>query len=278
MAMVHSNTDSGTGPMVWLLFTAGPVAVLAGVARLDLPAVGWGEVWHWLEVTPPEIGLLALAGAAVRVAAVWVLASTVATGMALLAGRPGLANAVSRLAVPAVRSMAVRLAAVTLAVSPSVAPVVAVAFEPAGATASVMASEPDPLLPPFLLPPPVEPVPPGSTAAPDPGSGEPPPPSRPAPAPPFLVPDGGPPRSGTVSDPAPASAAEAARHTVVHGDHLWSIAGQRLAAVGDGRPGQHDIARYWLRVIEANRETIRSGDPDLIYPGEVIRLPPIGTG
>jgi len=81
-----------------------------------------------------------------------------------------------------------------------------------------------------------------------------------------------------VSDPAPASAAEAARHTVVHGDHLWSIAGQRLAAVGDGRPGQHDIARYWLRVIEANRETIRSGDPDLIYPGEVIRLPPIGTG
>jgi nucleoid-associated protein YgaU len=28
-------------------------------------------------------------------------------------------------------------------------------------------------------------------------------------------------------------------------------------------------------VIEANRDRLRSGDPDLIYPGEEIILPPL---
>ena len=33
------------------------------------------------------------------------------------------------------------------------------------------------------------------------------------------------------------------------------------------------IARYWQRLIAANRTTLRSGDPSLIFPGEVITLP-----
>jgi hypothetical protein len=36
-----------------------------------------------------------------------------------------------------------------------------------------------------------------------------------------------------------------------------------------------EVTRYWLRVVEANRPNLRSGDPDLIYPGEIVILPPI---
>ncbi len=38
------------------------------------------------------------------------------------------------------------------------------------------------------------------------------------------------------------------------------------------------MANYWVVVIEANRSRVRSGDPDLIYPGEVIVLPPVSQG
>jgi nucleoid-associated protein YgaU len=66
-----------------------------------------------------------------------------------------------------------------------------------------------------------------------------------------------------------------AQITVARGDHLWSISeGHLTDAVGD-TPTDAEIARYWRRVIDANRDRLRSGDPDLIYPGETVRLPPI---
>jgi nucleoid-associated protein YgaU len=36
-----------------------------------------------------------------------------------------------------------------------------------------------------------------------------------------------------------------------------------------------EISPYWRVVIETNREGLRSGDPDLIYPGETVVLPPV---
>ena len=68
-------------------------------------------------------------------------------------------------------------------------------------------------------------------------------------------------------------------HRVVEGDNLWTIARDHLARATGRRPaelGEREIARYWLRVVEANRASLRSGDPDLIYPGEQVRLPPPG--
>jgi nucleoid-associated protein YgaU len=44
---------------------------------------------------------------------------------------------------------------------------------------------------------------------------------------------------------------------------------------GSGAPTNREVAEYWHRVIEANRDRLRSGDPDLIYPGEEIILPPL---
>lgn len=57
-------------------------------------------------------------------------------------------------------------------------------------------------------------------------------------------------------------------HTVVAGEHLWGIAAARV--------GGEDVRRvhaYWLRLISANVADLRSHDPDLIYPGEVLLLP-----
>jgi LysM domain len=65
------------------------------------------------------------------------------------------------------------------------------------------------------------------------------------------------------------------RVEVEKGDNLWKIAATELADARHTEPGNAEIASYWLAVIEANEPTIKSGDPDLIYPGETITLPTI---
>lgn len=61
--------------------------------------------------------------------------------------------------------------------------------------------------------------------------------------------------------------------TVMEGDHLWKISKRHLEERLAHQPGSGEIAPYWRTVIEENRERLRSGDPDLIYPGELIHLP-----
>ena len=55
------------------------------------------------------------------------------------------------------------------------------------------------------------------------------------------------------------------------GDHLWRISKRHLDSLEAFGP----VAAYWRQVITANVDSLRSGDPDLIYPGEVITLPPV---
>ncbi|MFO7548419.1 MAG: hypothetical protein R6X29_06075 [Acidimicrobiia bacterium] len=78
------------------------------------------------------------------------------------------------------------------------------------------------------------------------------------------------------SDPAGTLPQGAVEVTVVPGDNLWSLAEHRLSEVRGRPPGVGEVAPYWVEVIAANRHRIRSGDPDLIFPGEVIVLPPVG--
>jgi nucleoid-associated protein YgaU len=60
------------------------------------------------------------------------------------------------------------------------------------------------------------------------------------------------------------------------GDHLWKISEEHLALVL-GRPAKDaEVDPYWRSVIETNRDLLASGDPDLIYPGETVTLPPTG--
>jgi nucleoid-associated protein YgaU len=60
---------------------------------------------------------------------------------------------------------------------------------------------------------------------------------------------------------------------VVRGDHLWRISERHLDAVLGRTAADAEVSPYWRRVIEVNRDGLRSGDPDLIYPGEVVTLP-----
>ena len=63
---------------------------------------------------------------------------------------------------------------------------------------------------------------------------------------------------------------------VASGDTLWDLSATALArATARERAtlGNDEIARYWKVVCAANHATVRSGDVNLIYPGEVIVLP-----
>jgi nucleoid-associated protein YgaU len=64
------------------------------------------------------------------------------------------------------------------------------------------------------------------------------------------------------------------RVVVAPGDNLWLIARASLTDALGGRPHDADVARYWHALIAQNRSTLRSGDPSLIFPGEIVTLPP----
>lgn len=79
--------------------------------------------------------------------------------------------------------------------------------------------------------------------------------------------EGGPLDDGPVSDPAERT------HVVEPGEHLWMIARLRLTEFLGRSPSEAEITDFWVEVIRANRGRIRSGNPDLIHPGEIIVLP-----
>ncbi|MFI5053890.1 MAG: hypothetical protein ACHQDE_05965 [Acidimicrobiia bacterium] len=62
------------------------------------------------------------------------------------------------------------------------------------------------------------------------------------------------------------------------GDNLWDLSAAQLAlSTGRARADLTDseIAPYWAEVCERNRAGLASGDPNLVYPGERITLPPV---
>ncbi|MQB00417.1 MAG: LysM peptidoglycan-binding domain-containing protein [Actinobacteria bacterium] len=70
--------------------------------------------------------------------------------------------------------------------------------------------------------------------------------------------------SGSRRNPS-ATARSAETYTVRVGDSLWSIAAEVL-----GTDDLVRIARYWPRIHRSNPHI---SDPNLIRPGEVLRLP-----
>ncbi|MGF1616183.1 MAG: LysM peptidoglycan-binding domain-containing protein [Acidimicrobiia bacterium] len=60
---------------------------------------------------------------------------------------------------------------------------------------------------------------------------------------------------------------------VVRGDHLWKISKATLGGQLQREPRNEEVHPYWLETIEINLDSLRSGDPDLIYPGEELVLP-----
>ena len=78
---------------------------------------------------------------------------------------------------------------------------------------------------------------------------------------------------GIPSAPPVAAPARSA-HRVVAGDSLWSIAHAELRRRAHGAPiADRDVAHYLRRVIAANHDRLRSGNPSVIFPGEIVALP-----
>lgn len=85
--------------------------------------------------------------------------------------------------------------------------------------------------------------------------------------PPSLAANPSPPPSTVTTTGTATTGTSPGTHIVEEGDHLWKIAASRVTGEA--------VDAYWRRLVEANRTTLRSGDPNLIYPGEVIALPPL---
>ncbi len=76
--------------------------------------------------------------------------------------------------------------------------------------------------------------------------------------------------------PAPATVlpVPARRIVVQPGDNLWLIARASLTQASTRPPTETEVLRQWRSLIDANRSTLRSGDPSLIFPGEIVTVPP----
>ncbi|MBL8778304.1 MAG: LysM peptidoglycan-binding domain-containing protein [Acidimicrobiales bacterium] len=80
--------------------------------------------------------------------------------------------------------------------------------------------------------------------------------------------------------PAPATAEEDGLATLVveRGDNFWSIAEDRLEGDLGREVGDPEVLPYWGEVVAANRARYAElVDVDLIYPGQVVVLPPTGV-
>lgn len=227
------------------------------MTTLPLPPRPPADLDTWLATSPPidvAIGLV-LAVAAALLA--YVSAVGVLYGLALLLRAPGAVRALASVTPAWVRAVAERAVAVSLLTATWAAP-----------TAATAATRGADVLPPGLRVPATAGV--GEERAP---ALELPMGPRPGPAPPpERVPQVAPPRREAQAGPVRASV------TVAPGDHLWGIAARAVAAargvdVRDVPVG--DVAAHWVEVVRVNRPYLRSGDPDVIHPGETVRLPPV---
>lgn len=68
-------------------------------------------------------------------------------------------------------------------------------------------------------------------------------------------------------------------HVVTAGESFWSIAADVVTRARGAVPCDSEVAGYWLELIEVNRHHLVDRDnPDLIFPGQVFRLPPVAGG
>ncbi len=89
--------------------------------------------------------------------------------------------------------------------------------------------------------------------------------------------------SAAPTTPAPASAAgtevdsvpevkDSVVRRVAPGDHLWGLATGEMAARLGRNPTDAEVAPYWRRVVLANPQL---ADPDLLFVGDEVTLPPV---
>ncbi|CAN5823793.1 hypothetical protein BH23ACT8_BH23ACT8_03740 [soil metagenome] len=275
-----NGMSSLTAAMRLLLLLAAELAavvVLLWVGDVAALAVPLDGVDVWLATTATDLVVVALLRMVGLAGALWLLASTLLYALALAIRAPAAVRAVGWATLPAVRRVAERGVALAVVTSTVV-----------GGPAAALAA-PGSL---HQTPPPPAVAGPESVAT-DVAEGRPPPdpspgpspdhhpaddhstatPAPPEPADPDAEPaagarggdaDGDPSRVATSPPPARSAA-----HVVQAGESLWSIAADQV-----GTTDPRVVGPYWAQLLAANPD-LPSGDPDLVHPGDQVRVPPL---
>jgi hypothetical protein len=261
-----------------VLVEVAAVLGLVAVGRSPALSVPIGDLGPWLRDGDPATVVVALTRWAALLGAAWLLGSTLLYLAASVTRAPAAMRAVAWSTLPVVRR--------TVDAACAVSVTAAVVLVPAGAAGAAGARVDDP--------PSVSVVrdgrglaqlPPDSTAPPPTTGTVVPPTTAVTPTSTTAVT----PTSTTAATPTSTTAAavppvttapRAAVDTVVvaPGDNLWVLAARQLA-VATGRDPRSvpdaEVAPYWVRVCDLNRDRLASGDPNLVYPGEQVVLPPV---
>lgn len=259
-ALVRAARVVGT-----VLVEAVVVVALVAIGRRPGLEVPVGHLGSWLREGDAATVSMALLRWVALLGAGWLLASTLLYLAAAASRVPSAVRAVRWSTLPAARRAIDAACAVSVATSVVLAPPAAGAARDTGDTTSVTivrdgrghagnggAGG-------------IAQLPPDSTT---------PPPSAPPapPAPPVSAPTPTP----VVTVVASSSPAEV-EVVVVAGDNLWELAARHLASTSARARvdvGDAEVAPYWGRVCDANRDRLASRDPNLVYPGERVLLPP----
>jgi LysM domain len=213
------------------------VVTLHGLARIDgLGGPGTDPV-GWLRTASSEDAVAGSLRLVALALAWWLLLSTAAYALAGLARVPALVRVSGVVALPGIRRCVQRALAASFLTSATLTGGISVAGAGESPPTRTVEVRDGRAI---EAVPDLSPTPPTTT----------PPPAPPAP------------------DPPPVPAEPPRQHVVAPGDSLWTIAVRQVADDGDVTP-------YWTRLVDANRHTLRSGNPNLIHPGEVVELPPL---
>jgi nucleoid-associated protein YgaU len=222
-----------------------------GRGALAAPPIGSAaELAGWVTDREPAV----LAVVLVRLLALSVGYHLLVTTALVVIGRviraPRLVLWADAMTLPVFRSTAARLAGLAISASTTVGGALPSAGAVPAPTASISAPAPPPagIGHPFIervvIPPSAPPATDGTTAT-----------LRP------VLPESVPP-----AEPAPTV------HLVVPGDHLWAIAERVLGEAIGWTPTDAEVYPFWREVIVANPDLV---DPDLIFPGQVVLVPPV---
>lgn len=256
-----------SGISLLVAFQVGTISALHRLGEFDFLAIRWADFTQWISLNPPEDTLAAILRVVALGCAYWLLISTLAYFAASLTRVPRLIAAVEWATLPAVRRLADRAAAMTLTAAALVGPAAPALADhaPPSIVFDIEDGVPTPraaddhetsIEPPGVNGPGYTPTPAGRSDQQD---------SRQevdtATDLPSAEPSEGP--------------SEGSIHEVVRGDNLWCIAQTHIERTVGADVPTADVAAYWRVVIDANRGELISGDPDLIYPGEMVFLPSI---
>lgn len=96
-------------------------------------------------------------------------------------------------------------------------------------------------------------------------------------APSTPVPDEDPAEPDSVDQPPVGDRGPPSTYEVEQGDNFWSIAEATLEDARGGPVSDAEIVPYWQQLIDANADDlVEPGNPDLILPGQMLDVPPVG--